>query len=132
MIPAARPPERPSRATETEARRKRERSGHWSEAVAAIFLIAKGYRVIDRRWKSPLGEIDLIVTRGQRLAFVEVKRRRTVEAAEAAITDHQGDRIRRAADLWLARNARYQNHDICFDAVFVLPRRWPQHIEDGF
>ena len=131
-MPSARPPGLRSREADSEARRKRERSGHWSEAVAAAFLFAKGYRVIARRWKSPLGEIDLIVARGQRLAFVEVKRRRTMEDAQAAITEHQGDRIRRAADLWLARNSRYQNHEICFDAVFVLPRRWPQHVEDGF
>ena len=93
--------------------------------------MAKGYRILARRWASPLGEIDLIAVRGQRLAFIEVKQRPTLDEAHHAITDQQGRRVRDAADLWLARNKRYQDHDIHFDAVFVLPRRWPLHVEEG-
>ena len=66
-----------------------------------------------------------------RLAFVEVKRRATREAAEAAITDNQRARIRRAAALWLARHERYQSHDLGFDLVFLVGLRWPQHVENG-
>jgi putative endonuclease len=112
-------------------RRRRFRRGHLSEWLAATFLMAKGYRILARRWASPLGEVDLIAVRGGRLAFVEVKRRLTFEDAEASITPRQRQRIRRAADLWLARRPRYQTHEIGFDLVFLAPRRWPRHIENG-
>lgn len=132
-MPAAEPPG-PGTAWQAERRRTRQarqRRGHHAEWLAALALMVRGYRVIARRQKTPLGEIDLIAVRGRRLAFVEVKRRATREEAEAAITAEQRSRVRRAASLWLARNARYQTHEIGFDLVFQLPRRWPVYIENG-
>jgi putative endonuclease len=99
--------------------------------MAAALLMAKGYRILGRRTKTPRGEIDLIAVRGRRLAFVEVKRRPNSEEAEAAITPRQRERVRQAALLWLARNARYQQYDLGFDIVFILPGRWPQHLENA-
>jgi putative endonuclease len=95
-----------------------------------MVLRLRGYRILARRHKTPLGEIDLIAVRGRRVAFVEVKRRATREAAEAAITAGQRARVRSAAGLWLARNARYQSHDVGFDVVFLVARQWPRHIEN--
>ncbi len=115
----------------TEERRRRYRLGLSSETVAAVWLTLRGWRVLARRHKTPLGEIDIIAVRGRRLAFIEVKRRRTMEDAEASITSRQSKRVRRAADLWLGRNQRYLDHEIGFDVVFLLPRRWPRHIENG-
>jgi putative endonuclease len=115
----------------SDARRARYRIGRWSEWMAALMLMAKGYRILRRREQTPAGEIDLIAVRGRRLAFVEVKRRRTLEDAEASISPRQRERVRSAALLWLGRNARYQQRDVGFDIVFVLPRRWPMHIENG-
>ena len=116
---------------EPEERRARNRRGRRAEWLAALALAVRGYRILGRREKTPLGEIDLIAVRGRRLAFVEVKRRATLEAAEAAVTAAQRARIRRAADLWLARNTRYQTHEPAFDLVFLVGRRWPRHIENG-
>ena len=112
-------------------RRARLRRGRVSEAVAAGVLMAKGYRIIGRRVKTPAGEIDIVAVRAKRLAFVEVKRRQTREAAEAAISKKQAGRIRRAANLWLARNPHYQEHEFGFDVVFLVPGRWPSHIPNG-
>ncbi len=112
-------------------RRRRHRRGHVAEWIAAAFLMAKGYRILARRLRTPSGEIDIVAVRGRRLAFVEVKRRATGEAAEASIVERQGERIRRAADLWLARRPAYQGHDIGFDVVFLVEGRWPRHIENG-
>lgn len=112
-------------------RRARNRQGRRSEWIAALSLLLRGYRILGTREKTPLGEIDLIAIRGRRVAFVEVKRRATLEAAESAITDTQRARIRRAADLWLARNERYRSYDLGFDIVFVIGRRWPRYVEDG-
>jgi putative endonuclease len=93
--------------------------------------MAKGYRILGLRAKTPKGEIDLIAVRGRRLAFVEVKRRLTLEDAEASITTRQRERVRQAALLWLARNARDQQHDLGFDLVFIMPRRWPRHLPNA-
>ena len=54
-------------------RQQAERRGRLAEAKAAMLLRLKGYRISDRRWKSPAGEIDLIARRGSAVAFVEVK-----------------------------------------------------------
>jgi putative endonuclease len=115
----------------TQERRRRYRRGHLSEWIAAAFLAAKGYRILARRWKAPGGEIDLIAARGNRLVFVEVKYRPTLDDAEASITPRQRSRIRRGASLWLARHPAYQAHEIGFDLLFLLRRRWPVHIRNG-
>lgn len=124
----------PRRTTGTKGpaeRRARLRRGRISEAVAAALLIAKGYRILGRRVKTRAGEIDIIAARGKRLAFVEVKRRRTREAAEAAISPRQAARIRAAADYWLARRPRYHEHEQGFDLILLVPGHWPRHIANG-
>ena len=112
-------------------RRRRYRRGWVSEHLAAVFLMAKGYRVLARRQKTPAGEIELIVVRGRRLVFVEVKQRASLVEAEAAIGPRQRARVRRAADLWLARHPRYAAHEIGFDLVFLVPPRFPKHLENA-
>ncbi|WP_072395575.1 YraN family protein [Hyphomicrobium sp. CS1GBMeth3] len=125
-------PKRPTSPSDWEAeRRARNRDGRRAEWIAAVALSLRGYRILARRAKTPLGEIDLIAVRGRRLAFVEVKRRATREAAEAAINPTQRARIRRAADLWLARNPRYQAHELGFDILFLIGRRWPQYLPNA-
>lgn len=118
-------------AHKARERQRRNRSGAWGETIAAALLIAKGYRILERRFSCSAGEIDIIAVRRRRLAIIEVKKRATLEAAHASITPHQRQRIGEAADRWLSRHARYHTHDICFDLIFVLPRRWPVHIEDA-
>lgn len=125
MSPAAKPDR------QMKERRRRYRSGHMSELAAAAFLILKGYRILARRYRTSSGEIDLIATRGRRLAFIEVKKRKTLGQAHDAITEHQSRRIRDACDLWLSRNHRYHDHEICFDVIFLLPRALPKHLENA-
>ncbi len=112
-------------------RRLRLRRGLGAEWVASLLLMAKGYRILARRHRTPYGEIDIIAARGQRVAFVEVKRRLTIEAAESSLTPHQAGRIGRAADYWIARRPAFQTHEIGLDAVLVVPRRWPRHIPNA-
>jgi len=109
----------------------RYRRGRFSELVAAAALMAKGYRILARRCRTPYGEIDLIAVRGRRLAFVEVKRRATRLEGEAALTARQAGRIARAAEFWISRNARYRDHDRGLDAVLVMPGRLPVHLPDA-
>jgi putative endonuclease len=109
----------------------RYRRGRISEWMAAAILLAKGYRILGRRVRTPYGEIDLIAVRGRRLAFVEVKRRATRLDAEAAITPRQAGRIARAAEFWVSRNKAYREHEQGLDVVFVTPRRLPVHVPDA-
>jgi putative endonuclease len=111
-------------------RRERYRRGRLSELVAAALLLAKGYRILDRRCRTPYGELDLIAVRARRIAFVEVKRRATREEAEAALTHAQARRMARASDYWVSRHPRYRDHDRGLDAVLVVPRRLPVHLPD--
>lgn len=109
----------------------RYRRGRFSELVAAAALTLKGYRILGRRVRTPYGEIDLIAVRRRRLAFVEVKRRATRLEAEAAVSARQAGRIAQAAEFWVSRNTRYQDHERGLDAIFVVPRRLPVHLPDA-
>ncbi len=115
----------------TTERRSRYRRGLSSEWLAAAYLLVHGYRIVARRYRASAGEIDLIAARGTLVAFVEVKRRRDAVAAEAAITQLQRHRIQRAADVFVARHPRFRAHERRFDVIFILPWRWPRHIEGG-
>jgi putative endonuclease len=109
----------------------RYRRGRLSEWMAAVLLVAKGYRILGRRVRTPYGEIDLVAVRGSRLAFVEVKRRPTRLEAEAALTTRQRVRIARAAEFWVSRHAAYTKHEQGLDAVLVAPGRLPAHLPNA-
>lgn len=109
-------------------RRRRYWRGQRGERLAVAALMAKGYRILGRRVTTAAGEIDIIAVRRGRLAFIEVKRRATLAAAEASVTGSQRQRVHRAADLWLARHARYRDYELGFDLIFILPWRWPRHL----
>src|SRR5262249_29757522 len=79
------------------------RTGISAESRAAAFLSAKGFRILARRWKSPVGEIDIIARRRSLLVFVEVKARERLDDAAWSVTDRQRLRIAAAAEAWLAR-----------------------------
>jgi putative endonuclease len=108
----------------------RYRRGRASEWIAAAALMAKGYRILGRRVRTPFGEIDLIAVRWSRLAFVEVKARATRGEAEAAIGSRQAGRIARAAAFWVARHPRFAERNQGFDVVLVMPGRLPVHLPD--
>jgi len=103
-----------------------------AESRAAAWLIAHGYRILARRWKSPLGEIDIIAARRHTLIFVEVKARATLDAAAEAVTDRQKQRIAAAAEIWLANNPMPAIRDMRFDAILVAPGKLPRHIPGAF
>jgi putative endonuclease len=133
-------PKPPKQAARPE-RQKREarpekiaafRVGISAESRAAVWLLAHGYRILARRWKSPLGEIDIIAARRHLLIFVEVKARATLDDAAESATERQKQRIAAAAEVWLAANPVPAIHDIRFDAILVAPGRLPRHIPAAF
>lgn len=117
-------------------RQKAEKRGHLAESLAAFSLRLRGYRVLERRYRSRSGEIDLIVRRGDIIAFVEVKARGAEGLAIDAVPAGTQRRIRNAADSWIAgqhaRGRDLSRFSYRFDIVAVLPGRWPRHFPDAF
>ena len=124
-------PPSPSR-TPSDRRIAAYRRGHRGEALAAVWLQLKFYRIRDRRFKTGLGEIDLVVEKGKTIVFVEVKQR--AAGADEALTyaSINRDRIARAAQLWLARHPGESGHDFRFDVILLAPGRWPRHLINAF
>jgi putative endonuclease len=115
-----------------EKRQAAFKLGVSAEGRAALLLAAKGYRELARRWRSPVGEVDLVVRRGRTLVFVEVKARPRVDDAAWSVLARQKRRIVAAAEAWLAAHPEHAGYDIRFDAVLVAPGRLPQHLVAAF
>jgi putative endonuclease len=108
------------------------RLGLSAESRAALLLIAKGYRIVARRWKTPFGEIDIVARRRRDLVFVEVKARERADDAADAVTERAKRRIIAAAELWLAHHPDDAQRHIRFDVMLVTPGRMPRHIANAF
>lgn len=108
------------------------RRGHWAEHLCAIALAVRGYRVLARRLRYPVGEIDLLARRGGTLAVIEVKARRDAQSAMEAVTPRQRQRIARAAEWLLAERPALAGLAIRFDVMLVTPWRWPRHMPDAW
>ncbi len=127
--------DQPPRIKKTPPRPERQaafRVGISAESRAAAFLVAKGFRILARRWRSPLGEIDIVARRRQLLVFVEVKARATIDEAAEAVNERQRRRIAAAAEVWLAANPDKKIIDIRFDAILVAPGKIPCHVPAAF
>ena len=115
-----------------ERRRATFSRGRLAESVALLFLLAKGYRLLARRFSAGGGEVDLIVRRGETIVFIEVKARSAMADALSAITATKRRRFSRAARAWLARHPWAAGLTWRADAVYVAPRSWPRHREAAF
>lgn len=113
-------------------RRRAHLLGLRAEGIAALWLMLKGYRILERRYRTPRGEIDLIAKRFDTIAIVEVKARDTLDAALEAITPGNRRRIVEAAYLWLGRNGQHRDATLRFDALLIAPKRWPHHMRNAF
>lgn len=111
----------------TGDRRARERWGRRAEQIAAIYLIAKGYRLIARRVQTPGGEIDLVMRRRDTLVWVEVKARATLDSGFAALHPAAQRRCQAAAR-WLAPKYGWPGASVRHDAVLIRPWGWPHHL----
>ncbi len=107
-------------------------AGLRAELLAGLMLRLKGYRIVARRMKTKLGEIDLVARRGRSLVFVEVKARGDLGMAAEALMAEQRARLARAAALFVAARPAFANLDMRFDLVLVAPRRWPRHLPDAW
>ena len=108
-------------------RRRAERGGRRAEAIAALWLQLKGWKILGRRVRLPVGEVDLVARRGRTLAFVEVKARSSADAAGFALDDYRLRRVAAAAEALAHRYAR-PGDDLRIDAMFIVPWRLPRHL----
>jgi putative endonuclease len=108
------------------------RTGVSAETRAAAFLIAKRYRILARRFRTPHGEIDLVARRGNLVIFVEVKARASLDEAAYAVTPRQQRRIIDAAQAWLAAHPEHAELELRFDVMLIAPRRLPRHVMAAF
>ncbi len=108
------------------------RLGISAESRAAALLVAKGFRILARRWRSPVGEIDIVARRRRLLVFVEVKARETLDDAAESVTPRQRQRIVAAAEAWLATYPQKSIQDMRLDAILVAPGKLPRHIPAAF
>ena len=108
------------------------RTGLSAESRAAALLMAKGYRILAKRFKTPHGEIDLVARRRNTLIFVEVKARASLDDAAYAVTPRQQGRIIDAAQGWLMAHPEHAEFDLRFDAILIAPRHLPRHLLAAF
>lgn len=109
-------------------RQAAEASGRQAEAIAARFLTERGWTILARRVRTPVGEVDIVMRRPDLLAFVEVKARATAAALDLALDRRRLLRVAAAAEILIPRYAR-PGDDIRIDAVLIAPGRLPRHLE---
>jgi putative endonuclease len=109
-------------------RRRAERRGRAAELLCLWHLRLRGYRLLARRYRAPVGEIDLIVRRGRVLAAIEVKARENFDAAGEAVLGRQRRRIARALEHFLAHRPDLAQLERRFDVMLVVPGRLPRHL----
>jgi putative endonuclease len=115
------------------SRRAAERRGRRAEFVAALLLMAKGYRILGRRVRTHAGEIDLVArSPGGVVCFVEVKTRSSMRDAQESLLPRQQARIARAAELYLAQRRGLLSRGVRFDTVMISDRNWPRHLRDAW
>ena len=108
------------------------RTGISAESRAAAYLMAKGYRILAKRYRTPHGEIDLVARRRNLIAFVEVKARASLDDAAYAVTPRQQQRIIDAAQGWLVAHPEHAEFELRFDAMLSAPRSLPRHVLAAF
>jgi putative endonuclease len=124
-------PDAPAKAASPE-RVAAFRTGISAESRAAAYLMAKGYRILAKRYRTPHGEIDIIAKRRNLVAFVEVKARASLDEAAFAVTPRQQARIINAAQGWLVAHPEHAEFELRFDAILIAPRRLPRHLLAAF
>ena len=107
-------------------------SGVHAERLARLYLRCNGYRILERGYRTPVDEINIIARRGRELAFVEVKARGDLETAAHAIGVRQQARIVRAAGAYIARHPDCAALDLRFDMFLMARGVWPKHLRGAW
>jgi len=115
------------------SRQAAERRGRRGEFFASLILLAKGYRILGRRVRTHLGEIDLVARSPTGVTcFIEVKVRDTFADAVEALMPRQQARIGRAAEHFIAQRPNLRPQGVRFDTILVTRGRFPRHFRDAW
>ncbi len=119
-------------------RRQAHRLGLKAEKIAAWYLRLKGYRILAERYRIRQGEIDILAKKGRALVAVEVKARQNFSQCEESIAPWKQQKILQAMEHVISGSGKIAGlgdalqHNIRFDAVWIVPGRWPRHIKDAW
>src|SRR5438046_1206497 len=108
------------------------RAGRRGEVIAALWLMAKGYRILGFRLRTPQAEIDVLALKGRILAVGEVKRRGDLLTALETVSFDQRERLRRAGAALAAHRPRLAGAAVRLDLLALAPGRLPMHIPDAW
>lgn len=109
--------------------------GLFGENQATKYLVSKGYRIIDRNYRTKIGEIDIIATKSQLLIFVEVKTRTNNNYGYPyeAVNRRKQEKIVKNSLLYI-KYKNLKNYQVRYDIIEVFLGEKPRinHIEDAF
>ena len=110
------------RAVKNEAMAQRKQIGQQGEALAASYLAEQGYNIVQRNWRCPLGELDIVAEAGETLIFVEVRTRRSHRfgLAEESLTPTKQSRLVDLARTYLQESATLD----CSWRIDVVTVQW--------
>ena len=111
-------------------RQKAERRGHRGEILAAWWLRFNGFSIKESRFKTPVGEVDIIARRGNLVLFVEVKARADHRTALDSVGYRSQQRIEKAARLWLSQQSDFSRLSWRFDVIAISPWKLPRHFQN--
>ena len=117
---------------QTAMRHEALRRGKRGEWLCAWLLRLKGYRILGRNVRTPMGEIDILARRGSVLAVVEVKSRVELMAAGESVTPEKQRRLARAARYVLTRFPADTGLTVRFDAMLVAGPWRISHVMDAW
>ena len=106
--------------------------GLLAEKISILYLLFKGHKIIKTRYKTRLGEIDIISRKNKEIHFIEVKSRKNQNAFLDVISRKQQNRIKNAALLFLQKNKRFSCHNVTFDVVFIKYPLYFKYIYNSF
>ena len=106
--------------------------GRMAENISAFYLRAKLFSIIEKNFRTPVGEIDIIACRADLLIFTEVKMRSSKQGMAGAMEMVNRERIIGAAKYYLARNPQMADKTLRFDVIFLAPFALPLHLRGVF
>ncbi len=93
--------------------------GLYAEKIAIFFLRLKGYQILEWRYKTVFGEVDIIAKKARIIIAVEVKARRSKFTISEVLQSRQIERVKRATEIFIIRNPQFHSHDLRFDFIEV-------------
>lgn len=96
--------------------------GQRAEFWAQIYFFFKGYKILKRRYKTKVGEVDLILRKRKSLVFVEVKLRQNIDDALYSIHFKNQNRVSRAAENFIMEHPQFSDYEQRFDVIAIVMR----------